>query len=406
MGRIKLLDQHLADKIAAGEVIERPLSVVKELLENSVDAQATTIEITIKDGGVGLIKVRDDGVGMDEGDLAMAFCRHATSKIADFNDLFHLHTFGFRGEALASIAAVSQVEMISCTLESSEAHKIKISGGLAPEMEALGGSNGTTIEVKNLFYNIPARRKFLKSASYEAGLIGELVSKYALGHPDIRFKLINNGQISIDTAGLHSVQERMVYFYGEPMKDNIISIPSTELLPNHFVQGWLIKEEVTRSNRNQETFFVNGRLIKSGDLAGILEAGYYTLLPKGRFPIAVVDLTLPGEQLDVNIHPAKLEIKINDLERLRPLLTELFKEALWEANISKNAFLVGSFEQAPTKNYQENKKQALKTEGKTDSAKADISAPKPINTPAPPTKSAQQAMNFGQLAMEIGRAHV
>ena len=169
MSKIRVLDQHIADKIAAGEVVERPVSVVKELLENSLDAQAAFIEVTIKDGGVGLIRVKDDGLGMDGDDLAVAFERHATSKIADFNDLFTLNTFGFRGEALPSIAAVAQVEMTSTPRGGIVGHTIRLSGGVAPEIMEVGGSGGTTVEVKNLFYNIPARRKFLKSSSYETG---------------------------------------------------------------------------------------------------------------------------------------------------------------------------------------------------------------------------------------------
>ena len=183
MGQIKLLEEHIADKIAAGEVIERPLSVVKELLENSLDAEADFIEIEIREGGTSLIRVKDNGKGMDEADLQLAFQRHATSKIREFQDLFRLQTFGFRGEALPSIAAVAQVEMISCTAQETIGHKIRIDGGTVQEFCETATAPGTVMEVKNLFYNIPARRKFLKSSSYEAGLIGDLISKYAMGHP-------------------------------------------------------------------------------------------------------------------------------------------------------------------------------------------------------------------------------
>ena len=395
MSKIRVLDQHIADKIAAGEVVERPVSVVKELLENSLDAQAAFIEVTIKDGGVGLIRVKDDGLGMDGDDLAVAFERHATSKIADFNDLFTLNTFGFRGEALPSIAAVAQVEMTSTPRGGIVGHTIRLSGGVAPEIMEVGGSGGTTVEVKNLFYNIPARRKFLKSSSYETGLIGELISKYALGHCQVRFKLTVNGQTTIDTAGLNTVEERLAYFYGEAVTPQIVPVAKTEFMPGHFVEAWLLKEEITRNNRNQETFFVNGRLIKSMELNHILEEGYYTLIAKGRFPVAVVKLTLPGQQLDVNIHPAKLEIKINELGRMRTLLVEIFKDALWEASISKNAFLLDDQRLAAQMAYQQKSRPA--SQPKTSPQPAASAAPQK----SAPAKAPEKRLEQGTLDFDL-----
>ena len=339
MGLIKLLETHIADKIAAGEVIERPLSVVKELLENSLDAGADTIEIEIREGGISLIRVKDNGKGMDADDLRLAFERHATSKISEFQDLFKLNTFGFRGEALPSIATVAQVEMISCTDEDTVGHKICIDGGVIKSFEETASTSGTVIEVQNLFYNIPARRKFLKSGSYEAGLIGELISKYAMGHPNVRFRYVSNGQLQLDTAGLSTVEQRMTYIYGNNLKSLIVAVPNYELSPGRYIKAWLVREDITRNNRAQEVFFVNGRLIKSAALSQTLEESYYTLIPKGRFPIAILDLTIPGSELDVNIHPAKTEIKINGYEQLKPKIVDVLKDALWEASITKNAFL-------------------------------------------------------------------
>ncbi len=398
MSKIRVLDQHIADKIAAGEVVERPVSVVKELLENSLDAQASYVEVTIKDGGVGLIRVKDDGIGMDGDDLSVAFERHATSKIADFNDLFTLNTFGFRGEALPSIAAIAQVEMTSMPREGTVGHTIRLSGGVAPEIMEVGGSGGTTVEVKNLFYNIPARRKFLKSNSYETGLIGELISKYALGHHDVRFKLTVNGQTTIDTAGLTTTEERLAYFYGEAVVPQIVAVAKTEFMPGHFVEAWLLKEEVTRNNRNQETFFVNGRLIKSMELNRILEEGYYTLITKGRFPIAVVKLTLPGQQLDVNIHPAKLEIKINELDRMRTLLVEIFKDALWQASISKNAFLLSDQRIAAQMAYQPKNRPAVSASHLSPTAET---AAKTSAQPSVVPKASEKRLTQGTLAFEL-----
>lgn len=339
MGRIKLLSRPTADKIAAGEVIERPLSVVKELLENSIDAGADYIEIEIRDGGVGLIRIKDNGCGMDGEDLALAFERHATSKIQEVQDLYRLQTFGFRGEALPSIAAVAQVEMSSSSAAETVGHKIRFAGGVQEGMEEIGAPHGTIIEVRNLFYNLPARRKFLKSNSIEAGLIGDLVSKYGLGYPQIRFKLVVNGQSQLDTAGLNTTGERMVALYGNTVQKLLVPISHREIGAGQYLEAWLVREEMTRNNRNQEVFFVNGRLIKSTELTQALEEGYYTLMAKGRFPIAVVKLELPGQDLDVNIHPAKTEIKINRFDLLQPKLVDQFKDALWEASITKNAFL-------------------------------------------------------------------
>lgn len=339
MGQIKLLEERIADKIAAGEVIERPLSVVKELLENSLDAGADFIEIEIREGGVSLIRVKDNGRGMDEADLRLAFQRHATSKIQEFQDLFALQTFGFRGEALPSIAAVAQVEMLSCTEQEAIGHKIRIDGGTVQEFSEVATAPGTVMEVKNLFYNIPARRKFLKSSSYEAGLIGDLVSKYAMGHPQVRFRYVSGGQVQLDTAGLTTTEQRIAYVYGSNLESLLVSVARTELGAGRFLEAWLVREEVTRNNRGQEVFFVNGRLVKSAELSQTLEESYYTLIAKGRFPIAVLQLTMPGSELDVNVHPAKTEIKINGYEQLKPKIIEVLKDALWEANITKNAFL-------------------------------------------------------------------
>lgn len=339
MGQIKRLEEHIADKIAAGEVIERPLSVVKELLENSLDAGADFIEIEIREGGTGLIRVKDNGKGMDAEDLQLAFERHATSKIRKFQDLYRLNTFGFRGEALPSVAAVAQVEMISCTEQETIGHKIRIEGGNVMEFSEVATAPGTVMEVKNLFYNIPARRKFLKSNSYEAGLIGDLISKYAMGHPQVRFRYVSNGQMQLDTAGLYTAEQRIAYVYGSNLEQLIVPVTKTEIGPGRYLEAWLVREEITRNNRGQEVFFVNGRLVKSAELSQTLEESYYTLIAKGRFPVAVLKLTMPGSELDVNIHPAKTEIKINGYEQLKPKMIEVLKDALWEANITKNAFL-------------------------------------------------------------------
>ena len=283
---------------------------------------------------------------MAKDDLELAFTRHATSKLKQISDLNKLSSLGFRGEALASIAAVSQVEMTSTLKGSSIGHKISLTIGSMPVITEVAASGGTNIEVKNLFYNIPARRKFLKSASYESGLIGELVSKYALGHLNIRFRLINNRQVVLDTAKMNTAEERMSYFYGSEVEKYVITVPKVEFAPQKFLQMYLLRETVSRNNRSQEIFFVNGRLIKSTALSLSLEQGYHTLLAKGRFPIGVVILDLPGEQIDVNIHPSKLEIKIDDFDTVKNAIVEYTGDALWQASISKNAFLLEDYRPA------------------------------------------------------------
>ncbi len=339
MGVIRRLEPAIADKIAAGEVIERPLSVVKELLENSLDAGADFIEVEIRDGGVGLIRVKDNGRGMDAEDLRMAFERHATSKIREYQDLFRLETFGFRGEALPSIAAVAQVEMLSCTADAEVGSRIRIDGGVVQDVSPAATAPGTVIEVKNLFYNVPARRKFLKSSSHEAGLIGDLLSKYAMGHPEVRIRYVSGGQVQLDTAGLSTAEQRLAYVYGGSLETLIVPVGRQEIGSGRFLEAWLVREEVTRNNRGQEVFFVNGRLVRSAELSQALEESYYTLIAKGRFPVALLQLYLPGSELDVNVHPAKTEIKINGFEQMKPRIVEILKDALWEANITKNAFL-------------------------------------------------------------------
>lgn len=335
MGRIKILDAVIANKIAAGEVIERPISVVKELVENSLDAEATFIEIMVKDGGLSLIKVTDNGYGMEKEDALIAFERHATSKINSANDLFKIQTFGFRGEALPSIGAVSQVVLTTCDQSSLTGTRIKIIGGRTESVEEVAFSTGTAVEVRNLFFNIPARRKFIKNHSYEAGLITELITKYSLGHPHVRFRLLNGREVIFDTAGLNSVLTRLVNIYGDELIKGFLHIEQTEFSPGYYVEAWLAHGKFNRNTRSQQTFFINGRLIKSMELSKCLDQAYHTLIPKGRFPIALINLIIPSHELDINIHPAKLQIKINSIEKILNKLTTLFKDKLWNTNIIK-----------------------------------------------------------------------
>jgi DNA mismatch repair protein MutL len=336
MGIINILNSATANKIAAGEIVERPVSVVKELLENSLDAQANFIEIEIADGGLSLIRVLDNGQGMDSEDAEKAFLRHATSKISAIEDLYNLDTFGFRGEALPSIAAVSQVVLTTCNDLTNTGVRLKLVAGEIQNKETVASLQGTTVEVRNLFFNTPGRRKFIKNRSYETGLITELVAKYSLGHPDVHFKLINNKEIVYDTSGLITTENRLEEIYGQELRDKFINIPKKEIKPGISVEAWLALPKYNRNTKNQQTFFINGRLIKCKGLNKVLEEAYHTLIPKGRFAIALIKLQMPGSELDVNIHPAKLEIKINNIDHIFPILVDLFKPKLWNTSIEAN----------------------------------------------------------------------
>lgn len=355
MGIINILDPATANKIAAGEIVERPVSIVKELLENSLDAGAKYIEIEIADGGLSLVRVTDNGHGMDSKDAEVAFLRHATSKINTLEDLYNLHTFGFRGEALPSIAAVSQITLITCNDATNAGTMLKLTAGQIESKKKVASVQGTTIEIRNLFFNTPGRRKFIKNRSYEAGLITELVSKYSLGHMDVRFKLISNKEIVFDTGGLNSIESRLVEIYGSELKGKFVNVEKTELKPGINVEAWLALPNFTRNTKSQQTFFINGRLIKCKELNKVLDETYHTLIPKGRFAIAVIKLDIPSSELDVNIHPAKLEVKINNLDHLFKCLVDLFKPRLWNTSVEDLNPLLRD-----TLTFKENKKENIR----------------------------------------------
>lgn len=332
MSKIKVLDTLTSNKIAAGEVVERPSSVVKELIENSLDAEATFIQVEIKDGGTSLIQVTDNGIGMDKDDALIAFERHATSKIFTTSDLDNISTFGFRGEALSSIAAVSQVVLNTSTRDSIGS-QIKIVGGELDNVKEIALTQGTSVEIRNLFYNVPARRKFMRALSYETGLITELITKYSLGHPKVRFKLINNKKLIYDTAGKNTITTRLREVFGEELASKFIYLED-ELFENGSFKAWLAPKEYSRSTRNQQLFFINGRLIRNKELNTSLEDAYHTFLSKGRFPIAIIDLKLPFDGLDVNIHPTKLDVKIYNSDFLTSKLTSLLQDALNKTSLT------------------------------------------------------------------------
>lgn len=325
MARINVLDHQTIDKIAAGEVVERPASVVKELVENAIDAGADAITVEIKDGGTSLIRVTDNGSGIEKTQIENAFLRHATSKITTADDLTNLVSLGFRGEALASIAAVSMVEMISKTPEELLGTRYVIEGGISKEKEEIGAPAGTTILVRNLFYNTPPRKKFLKQPQTEGSYVADLMEHLAMSNPKVSFKFILNGQNKFYTTGNDDLKEIIYRIYGKEISGELI--PFHKTFDGMSVDGLLGKPVINRSNRNYEIFYINGRYIRSSLISKAIEEGYREYLMQHKFPFCVLHFQIDTNRIDVNVHPAKMEVRIAD----GPVFYETVKEAIHEA---------------------------------------------------------------------------
>ncbi len=326
MAEIILLEQETIDKIAAGEVIERPSSVVKELVENAMDAKATAVTVEIKDGGISLIRITDNGSGIAKDQVSMAFLRHSTSKIKTIEDLLTVSSLGFRGEALSSIAAVAQVELITKTAESLTGVRYVIEGSLEKEKEEIGAPDGTTFLVRNLFYNTPARRKFLKAAQTEAGYIHTLVERLALSRPDISFKLIVNNQIKLHTSGNSSVKDVIYQIFGREMASSLLAVEEENELFQ--VTGFIGNPSVSRGNRNFENYFINQRYIKSSLISKSLEDGYKNFLMQRQYPFCVLYFQFAAELLDVNVHPSKMELRFDRKEEIYQKIFTCIREKL------------------------------------------------------------------------------
>ncbi|MFD1777982.1 DNA mismatch repair endonuclease MutL [Fredinandcohnia salidurans] len=323
MGKIVQLDDLLSNKIAAGEVVERPASVVKELVENAIDANSTVIEIEIEEAGLSKIRIIDNGDGMDSEDCVNAFHRHATSKIKDENDLFRIRTLGFRGEALPSIASVSELEMKTSTGDNSGTH-ILIKGGQFVEKKATNSRKGTDITVSNLFFNTPARLKYLKTVHTELGNITDAVNRIALAHPEVSFRLLHNGKRLLYTSGNGDVRQVLAAIYGPGIAKQMVPIHLQSLDFN--VEGFISMPEVTRASRNYISTIINGRYIRNYPLVKAIQQGYHTLLPIGRFPIVLLDIKMDPLLVDVNVHPAKLEVRISKEQELNQLIDQGIKD--------------------------------------------------------------------------------
>jgi DNA mismatch repair protein MutL len=323
---IHILPDEVASQIAAGEVVERPASVVKELLENAVDAGATQITILIQQAGRRLIEVSDNGSGIPVDELALALARHATSKLNSAEDLFHISTLGFRGEALASIASVARLGLISKTSNSNVGARLQVEGGRAGTMEQTGGPAGTVVRVEDLFFNVPARLKFLKQDTTERQQIDGLVTRYALAYPQVRFQLTEDGRPVLQTSGNSNRREVLASLYGVETARQMIEVDLEE--GESRLQGFSSPVALTRSNRREITFFVNGRWIQDISLNTALMQAYHTLLMVGRYPMAVLFISLPPEEVDVNVHPAKAEVRFRSAEKVFSLVQRGVRRAL------------------------------------------------------------------------------
>jgi len=355
------LNQPLINKIAAGEVVERPLSVVKELLENAIDAGASTITIEISEGGLSSIRVTDNGGGIPADQILLAFARHATSKITSIDDLFEVGTLGFRGEALSSISAVAQVEMITKTPGAMMGTRVEIHGGQLISRQEIGTVDGTTVVVSNLFYNTPARRKFLKKPPTEAGYIADCLQKLALGNPKLTIRFINNGQIAFQTRGRGDLKTAMLNVYGHEAAAKLIEVSAGMEALN--LIGLIGKPEVARGNRQRQCFFINGRLIVSKLLTQAVEEATRTMLPGGKFPVYVLNLELPHEDVDVNVHPTKMDVRFANEDVVFRFIQGAVREALTESNLIPEARFAEKKEYTPLDQIQiTDKELAVKTQ--------------------------------------------
>lgn len=340
---IKILDKVVADKIAAGEVVENPSSVVKELIENSIDAKATVIEIEIEKGGKELIRVADNGEGIERKDVSRAFLRHATSKLSSEKDLVKLSTLGFRGEALAAIAAVSTVNLATRTKDAIEGTSYTVDRERNIKLGVTGCAPGTSIEVRELFYNTPARKEYLRSDAYEVSAVNDIVSRLALARPDISFRLKSGNRVLINTPGNSNLTDTTVALYGKDMMNNLLKVDCHS--EGFRISGFVSTPYGTRSNRNYQSFFINGRYIRSKTISKALEDAYRTLIMVNRYPIAILSFTLDVERVDINVHPMKLEVKFKDEDRIKEAVLNCIRLALererWLAKSGQGKVFIG-----------------------------------------------------------------
>lgn len=351
MAAIAVLDQNTIDKIAAGEVVERPASVVKELVENAMDAGATAITVEIRDGGISLVRITDNGSGIPSEQVPLAFLRHATSKIRSVEELVQIASLGFRGEALSSISAVAQVEMITKTPDALTGTRYVIEGGVEKANEEVGAPTGTTFLVRNLFYNTPARQKFLKTPVTEANAVTSVVEQLALSHPGISFKYMVNSQVKLHTSGNRNLKELVYNIYGRDIARELIEIHSES--PLMTIDGFIGKPVISRGNRNFENYYVNGRYVRSKLLARAIEDGYQTSMMQHKYPFTLFYVTMDGEAVDVNVHPTKMELRFSHQEEIYRQMRDMISNALNHREQIVKVSLVSEKEQKAGEKAQE-----------------------------------------------------
>ncbi len=361
---IHLLNQNTINQIAAGEVVDRPSSVVKELVENSIDAGATAITVEIKEGGISFIRITDNGVGIPKDDIKIAFLRHSTSKIKDAADLVSISSLGFRGEALSSISAVAQVELITKTPNELSGIRYEISGGVEKNFEEVGAPEGTTFIVRNLFYNTPARRKFLKTPATEGGYINSLMEHLCMSHPDISFRFIQNNQQKLHTTGNGNLKDVIYNIFGREITAELVELKGE--YENFSITGYVAKPVVSRSNRNFENYYINGRYIKSPIIMKAIEAAYEPFMMQHKYPFTAFHIDIEPKELDVNVHPSKMELRFANGPYLYDSIVSSITEALTRRE------LVPKIEVEAPKPVIEAPKSAIET------PKPVMEAPKPI----------------------------
>lgn len=352
MANIAVLDQKTIDKIAAGEVIERPSSVVKELVENAIDAGSTAITIEIKEGGITFIRITDNGCGIQKDEVPLAFLRHSTSKIQSVEDLMTVSSLGFRGEALSSIAAVAQVELITKPAKDLMGVRYIIEGSQEKSLEEIGAPDGTTFLVRNLFFNTPARYKFLKSPTTEGNYIGELIQRLALSHPDVSFKFISNGQIKLHTSGNTNLKDIIYHIYGRDISKELLEID--EEFGEVKIKGFIGKPVISRGNRNYENYFINGRYVKSNIIAQGIEHAYKNFMMQHKYPFTVLHFSIKGELLDVNVHPTKMELRFSNNEEMYQFIYNTIHSRLQKKELIPEMKFTSSQNEVKKKNDIEN----------------------------------------------------
>lgn len=326
MRKIAVLDQNTIDKIAAGEVVERPASVVKELVENAIDAGATAVTVEIKEGGISFIRVTDNGNGIPKEQVRLAFLRHATSKIQKVEDLLQISSLGFRGEALSSISAVSQMEVITKTPEEMTGIRYVIEGGQEKSLEEIGAPNGTTMLVRNLFFNTPARAKFLKTAMTEAGYVSSYMEQLALSHQDISFKYMVNSQMRLHSSGNSNLKDVIYGIYGRDITRELLEVRYEQ--PGILIEGFIGKPVISRGNRNFENYYINGRYVKSKILMKAIEEAYKPYMMQHKYPFVCLQYTISGDEIDVNVHPAKMEVRFQNQGAVYNATYDMISQAL------------------------------------------------------------------------------